>query len=40
MGDVSMIVPRIYVELEDLQGGHQSTMFEVESNIVKQTISV
>ena len=34
------IIPKICVVLEDRQEGHNSTMVEVEGEIVEQTISV
>ena len=40
MGQVERFVPRIYVSLEDIQEDHQSTMVEVEGNIVEQSVSV
>ena len=40
MGQVARIVPRIYFSLEDRQVDHQSTMVEVEGNIIKQYISI
>ena len=40
MGQVAMIVPRIYAALEDCQVDHQSTVVEVEGKITKQTVSV
>ena len=40
MGQVVRVVPRIYAALEDRQEDHQSTVVEVASNIVEQSISI
>ena len=40
VGQVARAVPRIYATLEDRQADHQSTMVEVASNIVEQSVSV
>ena len=40
MGDLVKTVPRIYVTLEECKVNHQSTMVEVEGNIVKQYVYV
>ena len=37
---VARTVPRIYAVLEDHEEDHQSTMVEVEGNIVEQSISI
>ena len=40
VGEVVRIIHRIYDTLEDHQSNHQSTMFKVEGNIIKQYISI
>ena len=40
VGQVARVVPRIYASLEDRQEDHQSTVVEVEGNIVKQSIPI
>ena len=40
MVQVARVVPRIYVALEDYQVDHQSTMVEVASKIVEQSVSI
>ena len=40
MGQVARAVPMIYAALEDRQADHQSTVVEVESKIVEQSISI
>ena len=40
MGQVARTVPSIYAVLEDLHADHQSTVVEVEGNIVEQSIFV
>ena len=40
VGQVARSVPRIYAALEDCQADHQSTVVEVTSNIVEQSISI
>ena len=40
MGQVVRVVPRIYAALEDCQADHQSTVVEVSSKIVEQSIYI
>ena len=40
MGQVARIVPRIYAALEDRQADHQSTVVEVASKIIEQSVSI
>ena len=40
MGQVARVVPRIYAALKDSQTYHQSTVVEVESNTVEQSVSI
>ena len=40
MGHESWIIPKICAVLEDHQARHNSTMVEVEGEIIEQTVSV
>ena len=40
VGQVARTFPRIYAVLEGNQKNHQSTVVEVEGNIVKQSVSI
>ena len=40
VGQVSRIIPRIYVALEDRQADHESIVVEVASKIVEQSLSI
>ena len=40
MGQVARAIPRIYAALEDRQADHQSTVVEVASKIVEQSVSI
>ena len=40
VGEVARAIPRISVALEDCQADHQSTVVEVASKIVEQSISI
>ena len=40
VGQVSRTIPIIYATLEDRQEDHQSTVVEVEGNIVKLSVSI
>ena len=40
VGQVARAIPRIYAALEDRQADHQSTVVEVASKIVEQSVSI
>ena len=40
VGQVARAVPRTYAALEDRQADHQSTVVEVASKIVEQSVSI
>ena len=40
VGQVARAIPRIYATLEDRQEDHQSTVVEVASKIVEQSVSI